>query len=353
MNKRGFDFLWGLVLSVIIAIIAFSILLYFLLGIDTKGFTLDETCKLSVLTRATAPDIAKKALGLPLKCTTRKVCITDSLFGKCEEQFAGDDANRIVLSSDKDEAAKTVAKTVADSMLACWRMMGEGKLDLFGNPQDLLSDDAKASCVVCTRVAFDKDFVYKDKKTKELDKDFEKVAEVLDINKFIEENTAPQSQQTYLNLFTDSSIRSYGGEFKDSIGKSEGKATDEIAILFAQINTDKDPFEAGVNGALAAGTFLLIGNNALSPLGKTVSLFTKTAGRTFGIFTLVAEVAITAGVGVASGIKASNDQMISAAYCGEFTSSEEKKKGCSVVTAVDYNKIDEVNRLCGRILGNL
>lgn len=352
-RKRGFAIIASSLFAVIVVLLAFGILLYFVLRIDTKGFILDQTCKFSVLTRATTPDIGKKTLDLPLKCTTRKICVTDKLFGKCEEQFGGDDFDRADIGNDAVSAARDIERTVANEMLACWRMMGEGKLDLFGNQQGVLSDDAAASCVVCSRVAFDRDFIYEDKKAGKINKGFSSIAEVLDINKFMEENAAPQSQQTYLSLFTDSSVRSYGGEFRETIVGNKGSATDDIAIIFAQINTDKNPFEVGLNSALATGAFLLVGNSALSPLGKTVSLVSGAAGKAFGVFTLVGQIAITAGVGAASGIKASNDQMISAAYCGEFTSSEANKKGCSIVTAVDFNKISDVNKLCGQILGNL
>lgn len=343
MNKRGFDFLWGLVLSIIVAIIAFSILLYFLLGVDTKGFSLDETCKLSVLTRATTPDIAKKGLNIPLKCATKKLCISNKFFGNCDEQFLGDDVDLVRLAGNAESSASTIEKTIADSMLSCWKMMGEGKLDLFGSQQDLLSNTG-AQCVICSRIAIDKDFVNDDK--------FKDVISQVNVNDYLESHQAPQSQQTYLSLFTDNAVRSYG-EFRGEFSKEENKkkGTDEVAILFAQINTKEDPFDVGLDSALTAGAFLLVGNNALSPLGKTVSLITK-GGKVFGIFTLMTEVAITTGVGVASGVKAADAQTISAAYCGQFSSSESSKKGCSIVTAVDYNKIDEINKLCaGDILG--
>lgn len=332
MNKRGFDFLWSIVLSVIVAIIAFSILLYFLLGVDTKGFTLDETCKLSVLTRATAPDIAKKGLDIPLKCATKKLCISNKFFGKCGEQFLGDDADLVRLTGDAESSASVIEKTIADSMLACWKMTGEGKLDLWGNQQGILSN-AGAQCVICSRIAIDKDFANDDK--------FNEIMSQVNVNDYLESHQAPQSQQSYLSLFTDNAVRSYG-EFRGEFSKEENKkqGTDEVAILFAQVNTKEDP--AKVAGDVAGAGFVFFGGLALTPLGK---LITNPIGISASLIT----------IGVSSGFayeKATDAQTISAAYCGQFSSSESNRKGCSVVTAVDYNKINEINKLCeGGILG--
>ncbi len=349
MEKRGLSFVASFLFAIIVAIISFAILLYFILGVDIKGFGLDETCRLSVLTRATTPDIAKNVVNVPLKCTTRKVCITDKLFGECEEQFLGDD-DRIRVGKNSEEAARTIEKTVADSMLSCWKMMGEGKLDLLGNQQSIFSDDAAASCVICSRIALDKDFEFKDKKAGERNQYFEEVISKVDVNRYLSEETAPQSKESYLSLFTDNSIRSYGA-FKDELTKNEGKATNEIAVLFAQMNTKEDPFEKAIDVALVGGGFILVGDRALSPVGKIISGFSTVAGKVFFV-AQIAELAAASGIAAYAYYKASNDQTISAAYCGEFTSSEKNRKGCSVVTAVDYSDSSKINELCkGGILG--
>src|SRR3989344_726779 len=332
MNKGGFDFLWGLVLSIIIGLVAALTLLYFLLGVNTKGFTLDETCKLSVLTRSTVPDIAKKELNLPLKCSTEKLCISNKFFGKCDEQFLGNDVDLVRVSGDAESSASTIEKTIADSMLSCWKMMGEGKLDLFGKQQDLLSDTG-AQCVICSRIAIDNDFINDDK--------FKDVISQVNVNDYLESHQAPQSQQSYLSLFTDNTVGSYG-KFREEFSKEENKkrGTDEIAILFAQINTKQDPSD--VAGDVVGAGFILLGGSLFTPLGNLIT-------------NPIAIVASLAAIGVSSGFayeRAADAQTISAAYCGQFSSSESNKKGCSVVTAVDYNKIDEINKLCaGGILG--
>ena len=65
--------------------------------------------------------------------------------------------------------------------------------------------------------------------------------------------------------------------------------------------------------------------------------------------------AITA-VGGTAGLKAygaSRDQDISAAFCGEFTSTQGNRQGCSIITQTNYNDIPTLNKLCaGGIEGN-
>lgn len=337
-ERLGFSFVSGALLSVIIAVVGFGILLLFLLGIDFYEFGVDETCKLSVLTRATLPGGYGVKEGVPLKCTTKKICITDSLFGKCEQFVGRDNVEKVILRGSDVEKAREIEKVVAENMYACWKMMGEGKLDLAGRANVL--KDAEPVCVICDRVALDDDFRESG--------EFENVMKNVDINSYLENRKVPNGEISYLSAFTDRSVRAYGG-LKDELGESEGRFTTEIAHVYAQINTEDDPEDYAKDVAKAGFTF--VGTAALTPQGRTA------------LFTLPGLIGSLAGIGIASGyayLDGVEDQTVSAGYCGEFDSgltdengNKLNRKGCSVLSTVDYKRTGEINRICaGGILGN-
>ena len=74
MKKRGAVTPDEIVLT-ILAIVGFVIVMLVLLTVfDLEETSEDEICKLSVLTRATVPAEAPQLV--PLKCTTKKTCLT-------------------------------------------------------------------------------------------------------------------------------------------------------------------------------------------------------------------------------------------------------------------------------------
>lgn len=156
MNKNG-DVTSTQVIFLLIAVISFGIGLMALSLVDFGGSTERDICKLSVLTRATSPDIAQSVI--PLKCRTEKICLTDKLFGGCEEQFAGEEnVVRVRLSGTDSQKKLKIEEISANAMYDCWNMMGQGKLDLFGKAAESFGwDVTQPTCVICSRVAVDKD----------------------------------------------------------------------------------------------------------------------------------------------------------------------------------------------------
>jgi hypothetical protein len=105
----------GVVVTVVVAIVAFLILGLFALkalGKETSEIFSQKTCHLSVLTRATVPDIAQAKI--PLKCSADKICFTTLSNGKCT-QFAGESNVQSVTlpSNDIDGAARLVERVSA------------------------------------------------------------------------------------------------------------------------------------------------------------------------------------------------------------------------------------------------
>ncbi len=339
MQKRG-ELTSSQIITLVIAIAGFVIVLTVLLVfLDIDSQTDEEICKLSVLTRATAPDAAQAKV--PLQCTTKKICLSTKRGDKCPEQYAGEkNIVSVQISTDPTTGAKQIAETTANAMLDCWNMMGQGKLDLFGGGKDsgILATlttatnlkVAKSTCIICTRVAVSKEVS-------------PNIIEEVDINKYIETaRPDPKSSKTYLNILTDDQVQAFPKKFEDSF-QQDTEATNEIALIFMQIITEETPFEAGTTTATYTGAFIFAGSSGLGPLGKLLTL----KGTVLGA---VAGAAVTGGV---AAYQSHQSRLVSAGYCGEFTTErEEEKDGCSILTGMDYHQIEKINDFCSRVEGN-
>lgn len=336
-NKRA-ELTSSQIATLILTIAGFVIALVFLLVfLDTKSMTRDEICHLSILARATAPDSLQRLA--PLKCSIKKVCLSPSGNSDCtDNQFIGEDKSKI----DKESVSnpEDLEKTVADAMLDCWSMTGEGKLDVFGGGGDhgilnLINLDAvfrkKTVCLICSRLSID------DIPKETLDQ--------VDVTSFMETNRPQNSELTYLNLLTDRQVRSFPREFRGNLSEERNKnkgTTDEIAIIFMQIDTNEDELENAFGAAQGAGAFAFISTSGVGPLGilnlKEAAIFSAFA-------------ATTAGTVAYFQTWASKD--LAAAHCGELTSIDDqsKRRGCSVVMPVDYKDIEFINKHCSIIEG--
>src|SRR3989344_4923299 len=128
MDKRG-ELTSTEITIWILAIVGFGIVLAALFLINLGGYSSEDICKLSVLSRGTAP-----AGGgyIPLKCVAEKICIREGFSGGCEDEFAGEkDVEYIRLSGSDGVKADKIEEITANAMYDCWTMMGEGKVDLF------------------------------------------------------------------------------------------------------------------------------------------------------------------------------------------------------------------------------
>jgi hypothetical protein len=332
MNKKG-ELTSSQIVALVITILGFVILLIFLLvTLDLKNQSLDEVCRLSVLSRATAPTTTQSFI--PLKCTTKKICLTGS--SGCEA-YSGEEnvADPVKVNPALEEESKTkIEQTISDAMYDCWSMMGEGKLDLFSgstswyNNLPVISEfqEKKASCVICSRVM-----------VKDIPPE---ILQEVDVNKYLEETTFPDgSGDTYIEKLTDHEVSGFTREFESSLEPNE-KNTNEIAVLFMQIKVDESWEEAGFDAGLTSAAFVFGGISATG-LG------------TIGIIpnALISSIA-GAIVGVSAGVNTAENQLIAAGRCGQFTSSSEAAKGCSVIATFDYNNVEAINNFCSIIESN-
>ena len=228
---------------IVLAIVGFGLAGLFLWGVfENKGLENRELCRLSILSRATVPSVAEDAV--PLNCFTEKICITidkgffdfvnPSAIGGGEKtdckQFVGESNVRTVevkmdgnLENQK-KTLDTIQREVANAMLDCWTMTGQGKLDIFtsgvskevsdkvinsiADGLDLSFEDVKPRCIVCSRVAFSDALLIADK---ELSGEGSGILDRIDYNTFLSEQRPTQGSLKYAELFTDESVGSgYG-----------------------------------------------------------------------------------------------------------------------------------------------
>jgi len=329
-------------ITVLLAIIGFGIILYFLLNIDFGRQTEEEICKLSVLSRATSPKLAQS--GVPLKCSTKKICLTQG--GECSKNFAGENPKIEKLSNNEQEAKKQIEKISADAILGCWRMMGEGKLDLFGSLKNQFGwGEQKPTCVICSRIAIDESFPEK------------KLSET-NINKYMKDNIIPELGVNYIFALTGGGAVSYakhdlvkekaftdfisGNEFKLD-GAKNIEPNRELAIVFMQFKPQsvKGVLDSYIKwgGTVAGATFL-------SPIG---TLAKPIIANPVGGGLVALGIGSVVGYGV---YNAWQGQLAAVNYCGPLTSNEKGTEGCSMVQGINYNFID-INKICPQIQGDL
>ncbi len=311
----------SIIIGILLAVVGFIIILFFFSEFDFTSYTEDELCKLSVLSRATSPANVQSAV--PLKCTTKKICLSKN--GDCNKNFAGEEIKKIEVSGDENEIAKKIAKTSADAMLDCWKLMGEGKLDLFGSFWTQSGwDEAKPTCVICSRIAVDESV------SKE-------VLEKVDINKYMRENVIPELGVNYISAFTGGGAVSYASAdpakenaFKEFIKENKAKGADGREIVLSESRENRE----------LAIVFAQFKPPKVSDVLKTM---------TFAGLTFISPVTLIGGYGMWNAVQG---QLAVPSYCGKFVSNRENVEGCSMIQGINYNARD-FNLLCPQVEGNL
>ena len=343
-----------------------------------------EMCKFSIVGRAIIPVVGNQ---LDFQCTTEKVCITGERRGKCEQFTGEENVRRVRIDlNKKEESVKIIEKEMADDIYSCWAMTGEGKISIFGESDGLIysiikyvgldlfsSETTEPKCLVCSRLAIAEDVKEKG----------DEILSEVDVNDYMFKTKVPGSSLTYLQTFTDVSVRflppippidSAGLSDADrnnlknisdslekvnkELGLKNSNGSDQIAIVFSQLIWEKeDAFENGLFVAsVVGGTFVVVGGLvALTGVGAPVggALLIK-GGMIFATAGVVG--GLVAG-GVESGMTYSQQQrnkIMTLGHCGELKNpGDERQEGCSFVKTIEWD-VDLVNNLCsGGIEGRL
>jgi len=345
VNKKG-DMLTPMqLILIVLGIIGLIVGLAAIYLLDLRGEADDKACRMSVLARSGVSSVLPTATQgfIPLRCTTDKICITDSKKNQCS-QFAGEEGvkyveiDKIDASRKKPElAANEIVKTNVEAMYDCWNLMGQGKLDIFpGTEADLFATFTGntwtikyPTCFICSRVAISKSLT--DNKLY-----FEKVKENIDTKSFMEKNRPDSSLKSYSELF------GAGGSYLGDYVRGKELLSSQSAIIFTQIITPGDTLKtffgasAGTGLALSAGSgWLGFGKAVISKVGASA----------------VAAASVLSGLVAALSLSESQDY--SAGVCGDLSSNKESaRQGCSFVGKYDYNEAAKINQKCFYIEGN-
>ncbi len=366
MDKRGFLAVeW--VVSIILILVGLGILIFAVTNLFTQNDVDKNTCHFSVISRGSTPSLAKGYV--PLRCKTDKICVTGKLFGgECDEFKGEKGVTKIRVSNSAVQGLEQVQKIYAQSMLECWELMGKGKVSLFsqGAAENFGVGLVYPSCVVCSRIAIDKN---------SLDGvQFEN----MNINEYMKSHLVPKTEKTYfdymlgedyaasytidnnlLNLPDFNSKKDDAGNDIDLIKKDQGTLVEladsstisntrednlkETAIVFMQITS---PSHGGVI-ANSAGAVAGIGTAGYFAFGPA---FLAVGGKAIqGIFSLPGLVIATI-LGVAQQGSVTVSRGVSAGYCGDVEVSSDARSGCSAVRTINYD-LESIAEYCQVIEG--
>jgi len=354
MNKSG-DVSLNTIILVIFLAIGFGIVLLFYFQLGWSGRVDKETCHQSVVYRASLAGVVEKAgESIPLKCKTDKICITSGIFGGNCDDFNNSKGITKARVKNIDQIQQAMAQSIVD----CWEMMGEGHLNLFSQwfAQTYGAGSVYPSCVICSRIAFD---------MKALEKNGINETELakIDLDKYMDTHLVPNRQVTYNEFLSGESparvtireniLNSSVINVKDDIKNlSEVQSTSEnlalqnkeIAVLFMQISAPSHG-EAAKNVGIAA-------------LGVAATAFTTAPKTTARAGLQVAKLclsggwigpAVCGGILVIAGIYQQSNIAVqrakTAGYCGDVSVGDNARNGCSVVRTVGYNS-SEINQYC-------
>jgi len=349
MRKRG-ELTSAEIIGIVLLLAGLAIILAFIYGFKDSVTADDDVCKLSVVGRATASGfIGGGQQAIPLKCTTKKICLTNSIFGGSCSQFTGEkDVQTVRLSGGPEQQVQQIESISAQTMYSCWNMMGRGRLDLFSTAAGSFGlDSSKPTCVICTRVAISDDAT-KDKNFKE------QVLNKIDMNTYLSSNQVPGDSRTYLQAFTDAGVNSFPAASNNALSDKQPEVLsasqitrsneNEMAFVFVQVKVP-EVTKIIEKQATWAGAFI----------GGAVAFSPKTAVSVASKVFTPAGLILTAVIGLAdAGVVTLNhfeSQDAAAAYCGDFTSADKAKTGCSIVQMMPYS-FEDISKVCTSIQGN-
>ena len=353
-NKKA-EISIAMIITIIILIVGFIILLIFYYNIGGTGTIDDQICHESVIFRATMP--AAVSDYVPLKCKTKKYCVTNRLFGNNCTSFTGEKGiTKVKVTKDGD-----IEKLYAQEILKCWEMMGEGKVSLFTQwgATTFGFGGIYPTCAICSRIAIDVDSINKSKINLSKVNVYEYMLTHKVPNKEISyyEAIAKENPSSFslkntisLNPITISGDKVVEGS-KQSIDLSNSTNVSQVvytnnenAILFMQISAPSQGTSALNLGKAVIGT--AAATHVLAPTaswqGDKAVLKACTSGGWIGPVVCLGAVAVT--IAFQQG-NVAYQRSVAAGYCGDITTGTDARNGCSVVRPVEYN-LEEISKYC-------
>lgn len=242
-NRKGI--VASQLVTIILLLLGFAILMVVFPKLLNEKEVEREVCYESVILRGTIPDITatgSKNL-VNLKCQTRKVCLTDKVFGKgdCSEfDNEADKKDYETIRVSKDKTQEDINRFVARELASCWAMMGKGKVQIF--TRDAIT---KKRCSVCSRIAFDSSLK-------------EKLGEVKGLGDYLFTREVPNQGVSYWTYLTEQrTIEDYEEDLDEF-------SIEQKAIVFMEM--DETKFKQMVTDAVAGTIGIMFG--VVSPVAK-------------------------------------------------------------------------------------
>jgi len=255
MDKKGsiiYDHLGEIILTLLGVVLIISVYYLFFSQSDINR----ETCYDSVLAKGTLPDILGTKDVASLRCTTRKICLTDKTFGNgdCKEEFGSDKYETVRLGSDAAKRENEVNKFFARELADCWSMMHKGELQIFTR-----ESSKTQSCVVCLRIGFDKELKM------ELD------SKVKGIGDYILMHEVPNQNMSYWKYLTGTSESEFFSKLNErgtgaEMLKNNYFSTEQKAIVFIEVGSST--FWESILGKIGATGMGVVGLKAGSFIGS-------------------------------------------------------------------------------------
>ncbi|MBI2046650.1 hypothetical protein HYT26_00595 [Candidatus Pacearchaeota archaeon] len=356
-NKKA-DITTSQIVMIILLVLGFAIIIFFIIQLKWGGQVNSQVCHESVVLRGTLPSVTQGYI--PLKCMTDKVCITSSTFGSCAEFKDVKGVTKVKISSDRDKARKDIEKAITQEIYNCWTMMGQGKLSLFS--QELTKTygigTVYPTCVLCSRIAFDKTSL--DKTGADLSK--------IDVFEYMMSHMVPGKNVSYYAYLAGTSPAQISIENDISLTipvdkdgkivkidepvsldlykeKSGAGDADELGVLFMQISSPQQG-QAAIN---AGNTILGVAIGSFLTAPKATIAGGKLVGKacTTGWGPVICG-SILAAAGIYQQANVARNRAITAGYCGDVSIGTDARNGCSVVRTINYNA-DDISSYCSVI----
>ncbi len=232
MEKKGLTS--SVVIGLVLILVAFGILLFLFLRFENSVDVDDVICEESVSKKASVPEIFNSKDLIPLKCKTKKICISDDwIGGECEE-FRGDDYGIEKVSGSIAEIKVQINEILSRKQAECWSKMGKGDLNVFSQDFNLQSD-INRKCVICYRIAFDESLK-------------NSVGQIKGLGNYMMTSKVPGKEISYWNFVT-SGLDARGYDEKHDVFDM-----DEKAVVYMELSKSTAPvWISGVAGGGAGG----------------------------------------------------------------------------------------------------
>lgn len=275
------------IVTLIILVISFVIILFVVFTFDWSGTISKEACHESAVYRSLKWKFVEASEVLPLKCQTEQICF--SMSGKdCKELTSTKDnpVKKVKLSKDPDKAREKIKEVLAESMVDCHWMFGEGKLDFMPHHSTVWDDTPYG--LICNWVVLDDEakenvkdisygefYAYLEQKTR---KDGRSYLEYLYPGWRHSSNSIKLFEQFKQSNREVGNTALEGVEFKDWKMDLDAEDGNAVIVIMAPEGEGAEWLGAGFTSATVLGGALLIISGVGAPLGVgLMGLSTATA----------------------------------------------------------------------------